>query len=178
MVFLASTFAKAQEDTLINKFAVKSFSVTPSNIFWSYPDGKSNSDFAGYAVIADVTFDYNKNLITFAPSVGFEFLGSSRYVQLNVMYGREFKFLKRLFLETHAGIGYLYLEGYKHDTFFQSKYEKKFQSTIGFPVMGKLRFMTGKRASVGLLFQTNINSEFLIFSTGISMQWNLWDVFE
>lgn len=70
---------KAQEDTLINKFAVKSFSVTPTNIFWRQPKGDSNSYFTGYAIIADVTFDYYRNLISFAPSVGFEYLGSTRF---------------------------------------------------------------------------------------------------
>lgn len=134
LALMTGTMATAQEDTLINKFAIKSFSITPTNIFWSQPDGSSNSYFASYAIIADVTFAYNKNLITFAPSVGFEILGSSMYMQLNALYGREFRFSKRWFLEAHAGVGYL--NSPKPKGFFDVAYDEEFQSTIGFPIVG------------------------------------------
>lgn len=173
LVFLMSNKLCAQEESLSNKFPIKSFSITPTNIFWSRPDRNTNSYFAGYAVIVDVTFNYKRNLLSFAPSAGFEVLGSSKYVQLNILYGREFRLSNRWFLETHAGVGYLYLEDPQHNSFFQTYYQRNFRSIMGFPIMAKLRFMTGKKFSVGLLLQTNINSEFPIYSSGVSLQWDL-----
>lgn len=176
LVLFTSSKVKAKEDSISNKIGLKSFSLTPTNFFWSHPGRNTNSYFAGYAIIADVTFNYHRNLISFAPSAGFELLGSSKYVQLNLLYGREFILTNRWFLEAHAGVGYLYLEDSRTNSFFQMYYNRKFRSTVGFPIMGKLRFMTGENFSVGLLIQTNINSEFPIYSAGISAQWNLWNV--
>lgn len=176
-IILSSPAFQAQENTNNNTFKVKSFSISPTSGFYGQPDGTSGNDFFGYTIMTDVTFQINKHLLSLAPSAAFGLFSDEKFVQINALYGREFKLSKRFYTEIHGGIGYLYLEGGYNEGFFDISFDRDFQSTIGFPVMGKLKFMTSPKFSVGLTLQTNFNPEFFIYSGGISLQWNLEPMF-
>jgi len=145
---------KAQKD----KLSFHSFSITPIEVFFNEFSG-------GVAITGDLSYAVNKNIFTFSATTGSEiaFFGrATSYNQLNILYGREFKLKKWLFVDTHAGIG----------LFFRNDSRNTKLIPIGIPLVTKLRFKTGDKFSIGFKFQANINSIDNIYSVGLLLQWN------
>lgn len=153
----AITFA--QETS--NKVEYHSFSVSPLSIYFDDSTG-------GLVFNGDVSFSKGKHLFYLSFTAGSEltFFGSQgdSFQQLNVLYGRELKFNKTIFLDVNGGLGYFSFKTKKNDVF--NRHNK-----VGLPVGLTLRFKTGKRFSLGLKFSSNINSVNVIHTTGITFHW-------
>jgi hypothetical protein len=148
----------AQNTYKKDKLSFHSFSITPLEIF----AGKHTE---GGAITGEISYALNKNIYTFSATTGSEiaiFGRATSYNQLNILYGREFKIKKWLFVDTHAGIG----------IFFRNDSHNSRLTAVGIPLVTKLRFKTGDKFSIGFKFQGNINSIENIYSAGLLFQWN------
>lgn len=169
-IFLTSYLCiYAQEEIVTNNFSYNSFSVTPTSIYFdSYSGGLS---FSG-----DVSFASNKHILSLGVSVGSEFIvlggHSDDFEQINLLYGRELRLSKRLFLDVHTGAGYFSLLSREIDS---NRRGEERVTTIGFPIMTKFRVMLSENFSLGLQLQATINSARTIYTTGIILQWNRKD---
>lgn len=147
----------SQESSQSNRLEYKSFSFTP---FEYYTDG-------GVAFSGDLSFVYRKHIFSLSGTTGSEihiFQKNDSFQQVNILYGRELMINKTIFIDTHIGLGYF--------SFKPDEISDKRSSTLGVPLVVKLRFKTGKRFSMGLRFQVNINSVNSTCTTGIVLQWN------
>lgn len=164
------SFGYSQGDIQSEKFRFKSFSLTPIGIYF-------DSNAGGLALNGDLSYGYKKHLFVFSGSVGSEFvlsiLGSETtpdsYEQLNLSYGQVFKLHKVIDLDLMAGLGYF---SFKSTQINIEKRGYERSSTIGFPLLAKIRFKTGSQFSAGLSFQANFNSVNNIYNTGLLFQWN------
>ena len=157
-IFLMGAITFAQNTTQKDKLSFHSFSITPLEVFFNEFSG-------GAAISGDLSYAVNKNIFTFSATTGAEvaFWGRApSYNQLNILYGREFKIKKWLFVDTHAGIG----------LFLKNDSRNKKMMKAGIPLVTKLRFKTGDKFSFGFKFQANINSIENIYSVGLLLQWN------
>jgi hypothetical protein len=158
VIFFISTMMFAQNTTRKDKLSFHSFSITPIEVFVNKYSG-------GAAITGEISYAFNKNIFTFSATTGAEiaiFGRAPSYNQLNILYGREFKIKKWLFVDTHAGIG----------AFFRNDSHNSKLTAAGIPIVTKLRFKTGDKFSIGLKFQANINSIENIYSAGLLLQWN------
>ena len=169
-LLIFSTFylcSYAQEEIVTNKFSYNSFSVTPTSIYFDTHGG------GGLSFSGDVNFAYKKHIFSLGLSAGSEFkvLGGyeDNFEQINLLYGRELRLSKRLFLDLHVGLGYFSLSSANINP---SREGEERMTTIGFPLMTKFRVMLSTKLSLGLQFQANINSVRTLYTTGIMLQWN------
>jgi len=142
-----------------------SFNFPPFSVYGGNRSG-------GIQMGADLTLAYKKNLFTYMMATGGEIiiLGvSDNYGQINLMYGREFSLARTVFFEIHGGAGYFNFRSVDVDP---NRSGQETAQTIGFPLMGKLRFHTGPRFSLGLLMGINYNSAATVWNAGIVLQWN------
>jgi hypothetical protein len=151
----------SQESKRSNKIEFKSFSFSafPLDLFF-------NENGNGASMTLDISLNSNKDIFTFLATGGSEISvlgggGNTSFEQLNLMYGREMNLAKNIFIDLHAGVGYV-----------SYKFRDNRNTTIGVPLMAKLRFKTGERFSIGLRLLENINSSSNVLSTGILFQWN------
>ena len=156
------TIGHSQDNKQSNKLEYKSvsFAFSPLAIYF-------DSETGGVVLNLDAGFVYKKHILTFSITNGSEFtvLGSSdSFEQVNVLYGKELMLNKTIFIDTHLGLGYF--------SFKPAERNLDRQTTLGIPLAFKLRFKTGKKFSIGLQFQANINSVNNIYNTGILFQWN------
>ena len=92
--------------------------------------------------------------MSFYTGTEFNILGTSNgFTQLSLFYGREFPLSRTIFFEAHVGAGYFNFHSRHID---RERRGQETLRTIGFPVMTKFRVMTGKRFSLGLIFQINV----------------------
>ena len=152
-----------------NKLEYKSISFTPLNVYFDNSTG-------GLTFNADVSFGYRENIFTFSASEGSEYAISifgeatpDSFQQLNLLYGKELKLSKTIFVDLHVGLGYF---SWKSTRINKERKGYERLTTIGVPVVAKLRFKIGERFSLGLQFQSNFNSANNIYSSGILLQWN------
>ena len=95
------------------------------------------------------------------------------YAQVNLLYGREFKLSKGVYAEVHTGTGLIYINEFKSGGLFSGLPSTTTTlNTIGFPIIGKLRFHTGPRFSIGIQLGLNVNSVGTISTGGVFVQWN------
>lgn len=156
----------AQEAQNSQKFAYRSFSVSPLGI---YVGGNS-----GLALSADVSFDYGKNIFSLAIGTGTEgeFIGKSDdFTEVNFLYGRSYQLSEKIFADLFVGAGYFSFNtyGYISDTGRKGDID---ESTIGFPIGAKLQYKLGPRYSMGVKLGANINSVETIGTVGLVLQWN------
>jgi len=168
IMIMYTAFSFGQKTTAISneKLGFHSISLMPIGIY--EPADR------GAVLHLDLTLSKNKHLFSVMSGIGVEtpFLidnlfnitpsDTDDFFQLNLAYGREFKLSEILFWELHAGLGYFLLDNSINGQ----------SNTIGFPISTKLRIMTGKRFSLGLLLQTNLNTEKVIYTGGLILQWN------
>ena len=152
-----SMYTMSQSENQSKDLTLKSFSFSPEIFVFDEYSG-------GFSVSGDLSFSSKKNIFTFSATVGEEYVvwgSADNFQQINLLFGREFKLIKRFFIEGHTGIGFL----------FYNTYNGHF-SEIGVPIALKLRFKTKAKFSIGLKLQTCINSFDNIFSGGLLLQWN------
>lgn len=167
LFFLASFFCSyAQQKTMASKLKYHSFSVVPLSIYFD-----NNS--SGLALSGAVSFTYKKHLFFLGLSAGSEFIIIGRYAdnfeQINLLYGKELKLSRTLFLDLHTGAGYFSLSA---TAINPNKLGEERATTMGFPIKTKFRVLLGKQFSLGLQFQANVNSIRTIYTTGIMLKWN------
>ncbi len=167
VLLLSITFQmSSQEMEISEKFAYRSFSISPLGI---YAGGNT-----GVAVSGDVSFDYGKNIFSLGIGAGTEgnFIGSSDdFTEVNFLYGRSFSLSEKMFTDVFVGAGYFRFNTYGVINEVGRKGEID-RSTIGFPIGAKLQFMLGPRYSMGLKLGANINSLETIGTVGLVLQWN------
>ncbi|MFT5890559.1 MAG: hypothetical protein ACI9Y7_000652 [Dokdonia sp.] len=167
IVFLLPVLAYSQKDETLNKFKFHATSISPLSVYvYSFEPGAGG----GLALSADVSFEYSKkHLFSLGVATGSEIniLGpSNNFGEINVLYGREFALSRTLFFEVHGGAGYFN---------FSSRSGSRgteHMSTIGFPLVTKLRIMTGSRFSLGVQIKGNFNSIKSYYTGGLILQWN------
>ncbi|MFD1614659.1 hypothetical protein [Gelatiniphilus marinus] len=137
---------------MASKLKYHSFSVAPLSIYFD-----NNS--SGLALSGAVSFTYKKHLFSLGLSAGSEFIIIGRYAnnfeQINLLYGKELKLSRTLFLDLHTGAGYFSLSA---TAINPNKLGEERATTMGFPIKTTFRVLIGKKISLGLQFQANINS--------------------
>lgn len=162
-----SPLAWGQEETIEKglHYHSISFNFPPFSVYCADRSG-------GLQMGADLTLAYKEHLFTYMMAAGGEItvLGvSDNYGQVNLMYGREFALARTVFFEIHGGVGYF---NFRSEDVDPNRPGQETVQTIGFPLMGKLRFHTGPRFTIGLQIGANFNSAHTIWTVGIVLQWN------
>ncbi len=151
----------SQKNSQSDRFEYKSFSFSPLGFY-------SDFEVGGLVFSGDVSFLYNKeHIFTVSGTAGSEVCVLScgdSFEQVNVLYGRELALNKTVFIDAHLGLGYF--------SFKAGGHHSKRTIKMGLPLVCKLRFKAGKQFSIGLQFQTNINSINNIYAIGLLLQWN------
>lgn len=149
-----------------------SFSISPLSVYFDNSSG-------GLAVNIDVAFNKDEHVFKIFGLLAGEFsvLQSSteEFFELNLLYGREVSVKKWFHLDYFGGLGYFQRKtiiGTEPDGWFNYlEYRYELDNTLGFHLQSKIRFQTGKLFSLGLHFDTNLNSLNSIYSTGLFLQW-------
>jgi hypothetical protein len=149
------------------KLKFKSWSVTPLEVYdFANRDNEMFSGLTRMSITLDASYALQKHLFSISGSYGQEsgiFSGSASYKQLSLLYGREFELKEWLFAETHLGGGLF---------FYGSSDTPTYISAFAVPIVGKIRFKTGERFSIGLRFTYLFNSFNNLYAGGLSLQWN------
>lgn len=157
---------QAQENN--PNFTYKSFSITPIEIYLN-----SGREGGGVSMSTDVSFLYKKNIFSISGGIASEFeVFEDRlesYKSLNLLYGREWTLGSSIHVELHGGAGYFFFK--KRGSSFLGIGDET-NTTIGFPLVFKLKFRTGKRFCLGFRIERNFNSINNIASIGLLLQWN------
>ena len=112
----------------------------------------------GLSVSFQATFEINDHLLASSFAVGFGISNEDdilknlihSFVDINVLYGREFKILDNLYVDVFTGVGYLE----------QTKLKNASQgSSLNIPVRAKLMLAASDRMRLGFLSQFNFNSK-------------------
>ena len=164
---LLLVFNSYSQDTSKSNFQFKSWSITPLEAY-GFPN-RTSEMFSGIlplSISMDLTCSLSNNLISISGSYGEEtgiFGGSAHYNQISLLYGREFELEHWFLVETHLGAGMFS---------YGSSDLLKNVSEFAIPVIGKLRFQTGDKFSIGLRLTYIFNSFSNLYSAGILLQWN------
>jgi hypothetical protein len=153
------------------KLQYKSFSVSPG-IFSN--EGKSGG---GFSLSSELSYQYYKNIFSISASVGAQPSGGfvigvvnpDSFEQVNVLYGREFNLWGTTFFELHGGTGYFSFKSIDIDL-TNLGYDRK--TTLGFPIMAKLKFRSGENFSWGFQAQQNINAVNRLLTVGVLLHWD------
>jgi|GEM_PF-3481430 hypothetical protein len=167
LFLLIAYHANSQEAEVSNKLAYRSFSISPLGIY-----AGSNT---GVAVSGDVSFDYGKNIFSLEFGAGTEgnFIGSNKaFTEINLLYGRSFSINDKVFTEVFVGAGYFRFNSFGVVDPTTGRKGELNESTMGFPIGGKLQFQLGPRFSLGVKVGANINSLETIGVFGVVLQWN------
>lgn len=175
ILFLLTVFtSKAQEDTLSNKFSYHSVSVSPMGFFYSELENyRDNSIFAGPSFSGQVNFNYGKNLFGISGTVGtaVDIIWSDGvndwFYGFDLLYGREFKLSKRLYLDAFGGIGILNKE---YDESVSDNGGVDSATFFSVPLKVKLKPLVTEKFAIGFQLQTIISSEKPLFSAGLLLQ--------
>ncbi|MBC8753431.1 hypothetical protein H2O64_02030 [Kordia sp. YSTF-M3] len=131
---------------------------------------------AGLAINADLSFMNSKNIYTLSGYAGTELTfpfdnktSEDSFQDYSLLWGREVKIENWLRLEGHAGLGY-FLFKTEH---FNDEIEDEKKTTIGVPLLSKLKFMLGNHFSIGIQFRANINSAKIVRGGGIFFQYDI-----
>lgn len=157
---------KSQEESS-TRLGYRSFSISPLGIY------VGNN--GGFALSADVSFDYGKNMFSLGFRGGSEgnFIGhNDSFTEVNFLYGQSFPLNEKIFTEVFIGAGYFHFNTYG---VIDSRTNRKGEidnKTIGFPIGTKLQFKLGPRYSMGIGLAANINSVESIGTLGLVLQWN------
>ncbi len=163
IIVLYGGYVFAQEDVSTTNVSFHSASISLISGFGS---GEAN----GGAINADVSISKGKHLFSLQGMTGSEvdlLAPSDEFSQLNAFYGREVSLSKSIKFDWHAGAGY-----FRYVKNAGNSLSEEF-STLGIPVMSKLRFLIGGKFSVGLQFQVNFNTENILYNGGIVFQFNM-----
>ncbi|HLW32260.1 MAG TPA: hypothetical protein VKX40_08350 [Aequorivita sp.] len=167
LCFLFCAFPAMTQEDGSTRFGYRSFSISPMGIY-----AGNNS---GFALSADVSFDYRKNIFSLGFGGGSEgdFIGKNdSFTEVNFLYGRSFPLNEKLFTEVFVGAGYFRFNTYgviDSETNRKGDIDNK---TIGFPIGAKLQFKLGPRYSMGIKLAANINSAESLGTLGLVLQWN------
>lgn len=157
-IFLITAITFSQNTTKTDRLLFNSFSITPLEIFVT----ENNT---GASITGEISCAINNNVFTFSGTTGGTFsiwgLGKE-FNQLNILYGREFEVLRKLYIDTHAGLGVLIVNYSRHPNL----------TKVGIPIILKVRYKTGNKFSIGIRSQVNINEIENISSVGLLLQWN------
>ena len=156
----------SQEEDITNKFAYRSFSISPLGIFV----GKNT----GAAFSGDVSFDYGRNIISLEFGAGTEgksYGNSNQYTAVNLLYGRSFQLSEKIFSDLFVGAGYFKYRTYDFIGNTGRKGISK-ENTIGFPIGAKFQYKLESQYSMGVKVGANINSVETIGIIGLVLQWN------
>lgn len=167
LFLLLNVFSGYSQEDNSPKFGYRSFSVSPSGF---YVGGN-----VGFALAADVSFDYGKNIFSLDFGAGSElsiFGASDDYTQVNLLYGRSFALSKKIFTDIYVGAGYFHFNTYGVIDDVNWKYGDIEKTTIGVPIGAKFQFLMGPRYSMGIKLGANINSAESILTIGLVLQWN------
>jgi len=159
-----------------------------ANIFWSYSQErdnkirlhsiaagfggfylkKSNSEGGGATFVVNGALEMNKNLLKLSYLTGAEIgvVGSSTYNfnELSLTYGREFKFVDWLGVETFAGIG-----NYNQNSKISAI---KNGNSMSFPLLLNCKFYFSNNIGIGLNNSYSINQINNNFSTNLILHYN------
>lgn len=161
LVFLNSTFTFAQE----SKLKLNSTSLGIGLI-----GSSSDSSSGGLNINLDISTKLNNNLISFYLNSGSEFNlfeAEENYTEINATYGREVELNSWMKVEGHLGMGF-FNYSVKNDS---TDFDKKKESTIGFPFRVKLIFYTAKHFGIGINPNMNLNSLANTYSGNIIFQY-------
>lgn len=188
IAFFCSLHVFSQDTDHRLKFYAIDFS--PLNFYGNNGNG-------GIAFDVGISFKKNKNIFKLFALTGGEFstptFGASEsegFSEMSFMVGRELKLEPWLYLDAYIGMGYFRRTistpvaipgtgggncGFGGFCFSSPDYDyvESRESTIGFPLQGRIGFQTGKRFSLGLQFHSNINAVDSYFSLGLFLQWRL-----
>ncbi|MCK0180329.1 hypothetical protein MWU50_13595 [Flavobacteriaceae bacterium S0862] len=142
---LLITFISNGQDREKSVLKFKSWSVTPIEVYdFSNKNQNLFSGFLPTSISTDIAFALNENLFSISGTLGGEtgiFGGSASYKQISLLYGREYELKKWLFADAHIGSGMF---------FYSSTEFNKNISEFAIPLVGKLRFKTDEKFSIGL----------------------------
>ncbi|QMU65323.1 MAG: hypothetical protein GKR88_14155 [Flavobacteriaceae bacterium] len=160
LFFLFTVFYIINLSSQNNKIKFESVSIA----FGGYQPSKGPNGNANFYFSTDATFNWKRNLFSASLNRGFDWdilIKGSRYnIELDFLYGREFKIYKWIFLQTHLGIGYFNGSYYKRDYetwenrwgFIKNQNNTKNNIRVGsiaFPLKLKLLFYTSQSFSLG-----------------------------
>lgn len=166
LTYLMMGFYSYAQDRDKSKLKFKSWSVTPELYEFSNRNSEMFSGILPLSLSIDFTYALSNNLFSFSASYGGEtgvFSGSANYKQMSLLYGREFVLEDWFLVETHLGGGMF---------FYGSSDLEGNISEFAVPLVGKVRFKTGERFSIGLRFTYIFNSFSNLYSGGLLLQWD------
>lgn len=176
LIFLTAYHtSEAQEDNSENGFTYHSVSISPVGFFYSELESyRDNSIFAGPSFSGQVNFNYHKTLFGISGTIGtnVDIIWSDGvddwFYEFDLLYGREFKLSKRLYIDTFGGIGIL------NKRFYESVRENGIEGATYFtvPLKVKLKPMVSERFAIGFQLQTIISSEKPLFTAGLLLQFH------
>jgi len=148
---LCTSYTFSQEDSSSLEFK----SLTHALGFYQLEklDGRS-----GISASFQATFQINNHLLASSTAVGYGILNEEEilknvihtFFDINILYGREFEIIDKVFIDVFSGIGYLK----------QTKLKNASQgSSLNIPVRAKLMFAVSDRMGLGFLSQFNFNSK-------------------
>ncbi len=88
-----------------------------------------------------------------------------RTEEYDLLYGREFKIVDKIYFDGYAGVGLFVLERGKRSQGTHTQ-----ENTIGFPLLARGRFQASQLIGFGLQLHSNINSVQSIFGGGFFLQ--------
>lgn len=116
----------------------------------------------GMSVSFQATFEINNHLLAGSFAVGSGILNDDdvlknsihSFIDINLLYGREFKIFDDIIIDVFSGLGYLE----------QTKLNNDDQGVVlNIPIRAKLMFVASERTRLGILSQLNFNSKNDIF---------------
>lgn len=137
----------------------------------------------GFPLHIDVTFLHKTQQYKLALNTGFDtplkILGEPHttygYLDLGVLYGREWSLLDWLYLESYTGASFFakIVNTRKTDESGKDRQIETYTSTIGVPLNAQLRFRFNESFSLGLQYHGNINHLNIVNSFGLSFGFRL-----
>jgi|GEM_PF-2137126 len=166
----------SQKDTISNTFSFHSFSASPLGFFYAEAEERNdNSTFAGPAFSAQATFNFKRNLFGISGTIGtaVDIIWSDGlndwFYGFDLLYGREFKLSKRVYLDAFGGIGIL---NKKYDESVRDSGGVEDATFFSVPLKVKLKPLVTEKFAIGFQLQTILSSEKPLFTAGLLLQFH------
>ncbi|MEQ6125173.1 hypothetical protein AAON49_13275 [Pseudotenacibaculum sp. MALMAid0570] len=144
----------SQEDVSSNRFQFSSISFSTFPLEYAFADGGMMS------TTLDIGFAVRKNLFSIALNGATGIFSTSAH-QFNLMYGRELDLGNRFSTELHIGLG----------RFSRVRLNRR-ESSLGIPLMLKVKHTFRKKFSMGFRITGNKNSVEDLITFGVLFQWD------
>ncbi|MEM6687189.1 MAG: hypothetical protein AAF617_15515 [Bacteroidota bacterium] len=160
LLLFVSVLMNAQER---HNFNFESISINPLSL---YVANKST----GFSMSGDIGLSYKTQNFLISAQVGRELdifpsaFGES-FSDIGLLWGKTFELTSWLYWDGFVGASYFYL---KEPTMEVRTYDR--QTTVGVPLVSKLKCMIGNYFSVGIQLRANVNALQSFASGGLALQ--------